>query len=62
MDLLLKVKKKYSGAIIPSYGDHRIAMSFGIAGLKIPNITIENTDCADISFPGFWQKLISSQK
>ena len=53
-------KKKYSGARIPSYGDHRIAMSFGIAGLKIPNITVENTDCADISFPGFWQKLISS--
>jgi 3-phosphoshikimate 1-carboxyvinyltransferase len=55
-------KKKYSGAIIPSYDDHRIAMSFGIAGLKIPNITIENTECADISFPGFWQKLVSSTK
>ena len=52
-------KKKYSGAFIPSYGDHRIAMSFGIAGLKIPNITIENTECADISFPGFWEKLLS---
>jgi 3-phosphoshikimate 1-carboxyvinyltransferase len=55
-------KKKYSGAIIPSYGDHRIAMSFGIAGLKISNITIENADCVDISFPGFWQKLISSKE
>ena len=55
-------KKKYSGALIPSYGDHRIAMSFGIAGLKIPNITIENTDCVDISFPGFWQQLVSSNQ
>lgn len=54
--------KKYSGAIIPSYDDHRIAMSFGIAGLRIPNITIENIECADISFPGFWQKLVSSTK
>jgi 3-phosphoshikimate 1-carboxyvinyltransferase len=53
-------KQKYSGAVIPSYDDHRIAMSFGIAGLRIPNITIENTECADISFPGFWQKLLSS--
>ncbi len=53
---------KYSGTFIPSYDDHRIAMSFGVAGLRIPNITIENTDCADISFPGFWQKLISSKK
>jgi 3-phosphoshikimate 1-carboxyvinyltransferase len=55
-------KKEYSGALLPSYGDHRIAMSFGIAGLKIQNITIENTECADISFPGFWQKLIYSPK
>ena len=55
-------KKKYSGALIPSYGDHRIAMSFGVAGLRIPNITIENTDCADISFPGFWQKLVSLKR
>jgi 3-phosphoshikimate 1-carboxyvinyltransferase len=55
-------KKKYSGAVIPSYGDHRIAMSFGIAGLIIPNITIENTECADISFPGFWQNLLSSPR
>jgi 3-phosphoshikimate 1-carboxyvinyltransferase len=53
-------KKKYSGAQIPSYGDHRIAMSFGIAGLKIPNIKIEDTECADISFPGFWEKLLST--
>jgi 3-phosphoshikimate 1-carboxyvinyltransferase len=52
--------KQYSGARVPSYGDHRIAMSFGIAGLKIPNITVADTECADISFPGFWQKLFSS--
>ena len=55
-------QNRYSGTIIPSYGDHRIAMAFGIAGLKIPNITIENTECVDISFPGFWQKLLSSNK
>ena len=55
-------KKKYSGASIPSYGDHRIAMSFGIAGLKIPNVLIEHSDCVDISFPGFWQSLLSLAK
>ena len=55
-------RQKYSGAVIPSYDDHRIAMAFAVAGLNIPNITIENTECADISFPGFWQKLISSAK
>ena len=55
-------KKNYAGAVIPSYGDHRIAMAFGIAGLIIPDITIENIECADISFPGFWEKLLSSQE
>ena len=55
-------KSKYSGTKIPSYGDHRIAMSFGVAGLIIPNITIENTECAEISFPRFWETLISSAK
>ena len=53
-------KKNYSGTVIPSYGDHRIAMAFGIAGLIIPDITIDNIECADISFPGFWEKLLSS--
>ena len=55
-------KKNYSGNRIPSYGDHRIAMSFGIAGLKIPDVTIQDADCVDISFPGFWQELLGSIK
>jgi 3-phosphoshikimate 1-carboxyvinyltransferase len=55
-------KKFYSGNTIPSYGDHRIAMSFGIAGIRIPNVTIQDTDCVDISFPGFWKELLSTPK
>ncbi|MBN1396940.1 MAG: 3-phosphoshikimate 1-carboxyvinyltransferase [Bacteroidetes bacterium] len=50
---------EYSGNILPSYGDHRIAMSFGIAGLRIKNITIQDTECVDISFPGFWNVLLT---
>ena len=53
-------KNKYSGTLIPSYGDHRIAMAFGVAGLKIPSLTIEHAECADISFPGFWQQLVAA--
>ncbi|MBX9742427.1 MAG: 3-phosphoshikimate 1-carboxyvinyltransferase [Chthoniobacterales bacterium] len=42
------------GAIIPSYGDHRIAMSFAIAGLFAEGKTrIENTECISTSYPGF---------
>lgn len=42
------------GGIIESFDDHRIAMAFGIAGLRIPAITIKHAECVDISFPGFW--------
>ncbi len=42
------------GRELESYDDHRIAMAFGVAGLRIPGITIRNAECVDISFPGFW--------
>lgn len=38
---------------ISTYDDHRMAMSFAIAGLKIP-ITMEDPDCVSKSFPTFW--------
>ncbi|MCA8937583.1 MAG: 3-phosphoshikimate 1-carboxyvinyltransferase [Planctomycetes bacterium] len=38
---------------IQTYDDHRMAMSFAIAGLKTP-ITIEDPDCVSKSFPTFW--------
>jgi len=42
------------GAIIPTFNDRRIAMSFALAGLCIPGIKIENPGCVDKSFPEFW--------
>ncbi len=39
-------------ATIDSHGDHRIAMSFAIAGLNC-DMDIENTDCVLTSFPNF---------
>jgi 3-phosphoshikimate 1-carboxyvinyltransferase len=41
-------------SFIKTYDDHRIAMSFAIAGLKIPGIIIENEKCVEKSFPDFW--------
>ena len=42
------------GARVKSYGDHRIAMAFAIAGMFADNETvIEDTDCIDTSYPGF---------
>jgi 3-phosphoshikimate 1-carboxyvinyltransferase len=42
------------GAAIPTFNDHRIAMSFALAGLRIPGIIIENPECVNKSFPKFW--------
>ncbi|MBN2412151.1 3-phosphoshikimate 1-carboxyvinyltransferase [candidate division KSB1 bacterium] len=48
------------GAEIDSYGDHRIAMAFSIAGLLAEGETlVKNTDCVETSFPGFYDILES---
>jgi len=43
------------GAIIHTYDDHRIAMSFAVAGLKIPGISIRDAQVVAKSFPDFWE-------
>jgi 3-phosphoshikimate 1-carboxyvinyltransferase len=43
-------------ASINSHGDHRIAMSFAIAGLLAP-MHIEDTECINTSFPNFLELL-----
>lgn len=44
-------------ADIETYNDHRIAMSFAVAGLVTPGIEIADKKCVDKSFPGFWREL-----
>jgi 3-phosphoshikimate 1-carboxyvinyltransferase len=42
---------------INCWNDHRIAMSFAIAGLALENVDITNTACVAKSFPDFWERL-----
>jgi 3-phosphoshikimate 1-carboxyvinyltransferase len=52
----LKVKGgKIHGAEIETHDDHRLAMSFAIAGLVIPGVKIKGEQCVDKSFPDFWR-------
>jgi 3-phosphoshikimate 1-carboxyvinyltransferase len=44
-------------AQIETYNDHRIAMSFAVAGLVVPGIEIMDKKCVDKSFPTFWEEL-----
>jgi 3-phosphoshikimate 1-carboxyvinyltransferase len=50
--------KPLQGARIPSYGDHRIAMAFAIAGLFAQGETVvEGVECAATSYPDFYDTL-----
>ncbi|MCY4067611.1 MAG: 3-phosphoshikimate 1-carboxyvinyltransferase [Acidimicrobiaceae bacterium] len=46
-----------SGARIPTYDDHRIAMAFAVLGLAVPGIEIEDPGCVAKTFPGFFDAL-----
>ncbi len=44
-------------ASIATYDDHRMAMSFAIAGLRAPGIQIEHPECVAKTFPDFFARL-----
>jgi 3-phosphoshikimate 1-carboxyvinyltransferase len=48
---------KMRPAKIETYNDHRIAMSFAVAGLVVRGIEISDKKCVDKSFPSFWKEL-----
>ncbi|HLD99118.1 MAG TPA: 3-phosphoshikimate 1-carboxyvinyltransferase [Bdellovibrionota bacterium] len=50
--------QKLNGAVINSFDDHRIAMSFAVASLIAKGTTeIENHECVMISYPKFFEVL-----
>jgi 3-phosphoshikimate 1-carboxyvinyltransferase len=42
------------GAEIETYDDHRMAMCFAIAGLRVPDVKIKDEMCVKKSFPNYW--------
>jgi 3-phosphoshikimate 1-carboxyvinyltransferase len=48
-------QKAYHGGQIHSFNDHRIAMSFAVAGSKIDGVVIDNPRCVAKSYPDFWE-------
>ena len=51
-------KDRLLPSIYDSFGDHRIAMAFGIAGVASEGRSmVTNAECVDISFPSFWKTL-----
>ena len=44
-------------ARIATYGDHRMAMAFAVAGAKLAGMEIEEPDVVAKTFPDFWKQL-----
>ena len=62
-DLIVQSDPALAGQSLPAeidtFADHRIAMSFALAGLKIRDITILDPGCVAKTYPGYWDALAS---
>ena len=45
-------------ATVQTYDDHRMAMSFAVAGLRLPGVVICDPDCTQKTFPDFFDMLL----
>ncbi len=53
--MVIRGKGPTRGAEIETYNDHRMAMCFAVAGLRIPGVKIREPQCVEKSFPNFWE-------
>jgi 3-phosphoshikimate 1-carboxyvinyltransferase len=62
-DLLVAADPALAGtatdALINTHSDHRIAMCFALAGLKISGIRLLDPECVGKTYPGYWDALRS---
>jgi len=54
--LVISPSSSYTPATVKTYEDHRMAMSFAVAGLKIDGLTIDDPSCVAKTFPDFWDR------
>lgn len=51
-------RQQLKGTVVDSFGDHRIAMAMAVAALVAEGeTTVQNAECVDVSFPGFFDLL-----
>ncbi|MDV3250680.1 3-phosphoshikimate 1-carboxyvinyltransferase [Devosia sp. BK] len=56
---LLDAAQRNATSRIETYHDHRIAMSFALAGLRIGGVTILDPACTGKTYPEYWEMLAS---
>jgi 3-phosphoshikimate 1-carboxyvinyltransferase len=62
-DLIVAADPALAGQTLPAriatFADHRIAMAFALAGLKVGGLVIEDPACTAKTYPGYWGALAS---
>lgn len=48
-------RRRTSSVDIETYHDHRIAMSFGVLGSKLPGLRILDPGCVSKTYPNYWR-------
>jgi 3-phosphoshikimate 1-carboxyvinyltransferase len=56
-DLTIHPPEKLKAAWIDTYDDHRMAMSFAVAGTRTAGVTIRNVECVNKTYPRFFEDL-----
>ncbi len=54
--LIIRPPDRLTPAAIDTYDDHRMAMSFALAGLKCPGLVINDPQCCAKTFPDFFER------
>ena len=54
-DSLLIEPGPLHGAEIDTYDDHRMAMSFSLAGLRVPGVVIHDPGCVSKTWPDYFE-------
>jgi len=57
--LVVTPPARVTPATVDTYNDHRMAMSFALAGLAVGGIVIKDADCVSKSFPDYFETLAS---
>lgn len=55
--LLIEPTDMLHGARLATHHDHRLAMAFGLLGLVVDGVEIEDPDVVSKSWPGYWDAL-----
>jgi 3-phosphoshikimate 1-carboxyvinyltransferase len=55
--LIIEPPEHVRHATVDTYNDHRMSMSFALAGTKMANVTIRDVECVNKTYPEFFQDL-----